>query len=101
MPAGQGKQGGQWAEFLWGLIVGLQLSLASYAFGERCALIVDRYLVPGGRAETDLERIEDRYVAHPSCCPSVLTLTDCAPALCQQNSGFLLSFLHGTACAVK
>lgn len=60
MAAGQGKQGGQWAEFLWGLIVGLQLSLASYVFGEHCALAIDRYLVPGGRDETDLEKIEDR-----------------------------------------
>ena len=58
--AGQGKQGGQWAEFLWGLVIGLQLSLASYVFGEQCALIVDRYLVPGGRDDTDLEGIEDR-----------------------------------------
>ncbi|EIE22217.1 hypothetical protein COCSUDRAFT_42582 [Coccomyxa subellipsoidea C-169] len=57
---GQGKQGGQWAEFLWGLVIGLQLSLASYVFGEQCALIVDRYLVPGGQDETDLEKIEDR-----------------------------------------
>lgn len=58
--AGQGKQGGQWAEFLWGLVIGLQLSLASYVFGEQCALIVDRYLVPGGRDDTDLEGIEKR-----------------------------------------
>ena len=72
MPAGQGKQGGQWAEFLWGLIIGLHLSLASYAFGERCALMVDRYLVPGGQEETDLKRIEDRCVAHlsPADCQS-------------------------------
>ena len=54
--AGLGKQGGQWAEFLWGLIIGLQLSLSSYVFGQHCALMMDRYLVPGGRAEADLER---------------------------------------------
>ena len=54
--AGQGKQGGQWAEFLWGLIIGLQLSLSSYVFGQHCALSIDRYLVPGGKAEADLER---------------------------------------------
>ncbi|CAK0780113.1 hypothetical protein CVIRNUC_004940 [Coccomyxa viridis] len=52
---GLGKQGGQWAEFLWGLIIGLQLSLASYVFGQHCALCIDYYLVPGGAAEADLE----------------------------------------------
>lgn len=41
------------------MIVGLILSLTSYHFGEHCALIVDRYLVPGGVKDTDLERIED------------------------------------------
>ncbi len=55
MGAGLGKQGGQWAEFLWGLIIGLQLSLASYVFGQHCALCIDYYLVPGGAAEADLE----------------------------------------------
>ena len=55
MGAGLGKQGGQWAEFLWGLIIGLQLSLASYVFGQQCALCVDYYLVPGGAVEADLE----------------------------------------------
>ncbi len=53
--AGLGKQGGQWAEFLWGLIIGLQLSLASYVFGQHCALCIDYYLVPGGSIEADLE----------------------------------------------
>ena len=53
--AGFGKQGGQWAEFLWGLIIGLQLFLSSYVFGQHCALCVDRYLVPGGKAEADPE----------------------------------------------
>jgi len=37
---------------LWGLVIGLQLTLASYVFGEQCALIIDRYLVAGGAAET-------------------------------------------------
>lgn len=54
--AGLGKQGGQWAEFLWGLIIGLQLSLSSYLFGQQCALCIDYHLVPGGAAEADLER---------------------------------------------
>ncbi len=31
---GAGVEGGQWAEFLWGLVVGLQLALSSYMFGE-------------------------------------------------------------------
>ena len=38
---------------LWGLVVGLQLSLASYVFGEQCALVIDRYCIAGGAAETD------------------------------------------------
>ncbi|KAK9831415.1 hypothetical protein WJX81_002965 [Elliptochloris bilobata] len=50
---GQGWDGGQWAEMLWGLVIGLQLSLASYVFGEHCALIIDRYCVAGGAAETE------------------------------------------------
>ena len=60
MGPGQGKEGGQWAEFLWGLIIGLELSLASYSFGEQCAVIVDRYLVPGGPEETDLLKVQER-----------------------------------------
>ena len=56
--AGLGKQGGQWAEFLWGLIIGLQLSLASYIFGQHCALCIDYYIVPGGAVEADLEERE-------------------------------------------
>jgi len=50
--AGQGWEGGQWPDMLWGLVIGLQLALASYVFGEQCALIIDRYLVAGGAAET-------------------------------------------------
>ncbi len=50
--AGQGWEGGQWSDMLWGLVIGLQLALASYVFGEQCALIIDRYLVAGGAAET-------------------------------------------------
>ena len=42
--AGQGRPGGQWAELSWGMVVGLQLSLASYTFGEQCAKIADRFL---------------------------------------------------------
>ena len=34
---GDGIQGGQWAEFLWGLIIGFQLSLSSYMFGAHLA----------------------------------------------------------------
>ena len=59
--AGQGKQGGQWAEFLWGLIIGLQLSLSSYVFGQHCALSIDRYLVPDGSPETNLDRELEQY----------------------------------------
>ena len=63
---GQGRTGGQWAEFLWGLIIGLELSLASYRLGEQCALIVDRYIVPGGPQETDLLKVQEGYAAPPS-----------------------------------
>jgi hypothetical protein len=62
---GQGKQGGQWAEFLWGLIVGLELALASYAFGEQCAMIIDRYLVPGGAVDTALEGMQAQCAFSP------------------------------------
>lgn len=50
--AGQGWEGGQWPDMLWGGVIGLQLALASYVFGEQCALIIDRYCVAGGAAET-------------------------------------------------
>ena len=49
---GQGPQGGQWADFLWGLVIGAELALASYSFGLHCALAVDRFLLAGGRGET-------------------------------------------------
>lgn len=38
---GDGIQGGQWAEFLWGLIIGFQLSLSSYMFGAHLAANLD------------------------------------------------------------
>ena len=50
---------------LWGLVVGLQLSLASYVFGEQCALVIDRYCVAGGGAETDPKAMLETYVAGP------------------------------------
>jgi hypothetical protein len=60
---GKGKEGGQWAELLWGLLIGLELSLASYVFGEQSALLLDRYLVPGGRDEADLENMQAMCVS--------------------------------------
>ena len=48
---------------LWGLVVGLQLSLASYVFGEQCALVIDRYCVTGGVAETDSRAMLQMCVA--------------------------------------
>ena len=62
---GQGRTGGQWAEFLWGYVIGLLLSLASYRFGEQCALVVDRYIVPGGSQETDLLKVQEGCAAPP------------------------------------
>ncbi len=50
--AGQGWEGGQWPEMLWGLVIGLQLALASYVFGEQCALLIVRYCLADGAAET-------------------------------------------------
>ncbi len=38
---GRGIQGGQWSEFLWGLIIGFQLSLSSYMFGAHLAANLD------------------------------------------------------------
>ena len=40
---GRGYQGGQWAEFLWGLIIGFQLALSSYMFGAHLAANLDAY----------------------------------------------------------
>ena len=37
---------------LWGLVIGLQLALASYVFGEQCALLIVRYCLADGAAET-------------------------------------------------
>ena len=36
----QGRDGGQWPGFFWGFIVGLQLSLSSYVFGQHVALFI-------------------------------------------------------------
>ncbi len=67
--AGQGWDGGQWAEMLWGLVVGLQLSLASYVFGEQCALVIDRYCIAGGAAETDSKAMLEKCVTgHAHAC---------------------------------
>ncbi|CAL5222003.1 g4291 [Coccomyxa viridis] len=60
---GLGKEGGQWSEFLWGLVIGLQLSLSSYALGRLCALLIDRYLTPGGTADTDLLQTDSERMA--------------------------------------
>ena len=68
--AGQGKQGGQWAEFLWGLIIGLELSLASYSFGEQCALLIERWLVPSGAENTSLEGRQAMYAPPHPCLTS-------------------------------
>ena len=38
---GRAIQGGQWAEFLWGLVIGFQLSLSSYMFGAHLAANLD------------------------------------------------------------
>ncbi|EIE20421.1 hypothetical protein COCSUDRAFT_43867 [Coccomyxa subellipsoidea C-169] len=54
---GLGKEGGQWTEFLWGMVIGLQTALSSYVFGQYCAMLIDRYITPGGRAEADLEKM--------------------------------------------
>lgn len=58
---GDGIQGGQWAEFLWGLVIGFQLSLSSYMFGAHLAANLDylysssaakqRQLSGGGKAK--------------------------------------------------
>ena len=53
---------------LWGLVVGLQLSLASYVFGEQCALVVDRYCIAGGAAETEPKGMLETCVARPCAC---------------------------------
>ena len=41
----QGRDGGQWPGFFWGLIVGYQLALSSYAFGMHAALFVHHHLL--------------------------------------------------------
>ena len=60
----QGPQGGQWADFLWGLLIGTELSLASYTFGLHCALAVDRFLLPRGKQETAPLDPQNRPAVH-------------------------------------
>ena len=36
----QGRDGGQWPGFFWGFIIGLQLALSSYIFGQHVALFI-------------------------------------------------------------
>ncbi|KAK9813594.1 hypothetical protein WJX73_009190 [Symbiochloris irregularis] len=45
---GQGPQGGQWADFLWGFVIGSQLSLSSYVFGLHFAATIDKWLLHDG-----------------------------------------------------
>ena len=40
----QGRDGGQWPGFFWGFIVGLQLALSSYVFGQHWALFISNVL---------------------------------------------------------
>lgn len=42
---GKGYQGGQWAEFLWGFVIGFQLSLSSYMFGAHLAANLDAFFM--------------------------------------------------------
>ncbi len=51
--AGQGWEGGQWPDMLWGGVIGLQLALASYVFGEQCALLIVRHCLADGAAEAE------------------------------------------------
>lgn len=45
---GRGYDGGQWAEFLWGLVIGFQLSLSSYMFGAHLAANLDAFFMASG-----------------------------------------------------
>lgn len=40
----QGRDGGQWPGFFWGFIIGLQLSLSSYVFGQHVALFFSSFI---------------------------------------------------------
>ena len=44
----QGRDGSQWPGFFWGLMVGLQLGLSSYAFGMHYALFVHHHVLREG-----------------------------------------------------
>ena len=62
----QGRDGGQWPGFFWGLVIGYQLALSSYAFGKHAAHFVHHHLLheqaPDKQAATDAaaeEPVED------------------------------------------
>lgn len=53
---GRGIQGGQWAEFLWGLIIGFQLALSSYMFGVHLAANLAAFFTAAGSSKGPREQ---------------------------------------------
>jgi hypothetical protein len=53
---GWGFTGGQWANFLWGWVVGLYMPFVSYCVGEHLALFVGRFY-----KEEDQQDVGMRY----------------------------------------
>ena len=78
--AAQGRDGGQWPGFFWGLIIGFQLSVSSYAFGKHAALFIHHHLVhdPSSNVDPRTEELTEDIESQDAGQQRCLTVLACS-----------------------